>query len=113
MTFKRITCDPKKMNGQPCIRGMRLTVPRVLMMLAEYPNRREMLKDYPELDEEDIREALAYAAARLDNDFPDLEQDSRELAAELLKAAKGPFTSYSRQDLEKIAEQVLRETNRE
>ncbi len=43
----------------------------------------------------------------------DLEQDSPELAAELLKAAKGPFTPYSRRDLEKIAEQVLRETSRE
>lgn len=43
----------------------------------------------------------------------DLEQDSPELAAELLKAAKGPFTPYSRRDLETIAEQVLRETGRE
>jgi hypothetical protein len=43
----------------------------------------------------------------------DLEKDSPELAVELLKAAKGPFTPYSRHDLEKVAEQVLRETNRE
>lgn len=43
----------------------------------------------------------------------DLEKDSPELAAELLKAAKGPFTPYSRQDLEAVAEQVLRETTRE
>lgn len=43
----------------------------------------------------------------------DLENDSPELAAELLKAAKGPFTPYSRRDLENVAEQVLRETTRE
>lgn len=43
----------------------------------------------------------------------DLEEDSPELAAELLKAAKGPFTPYSRQDLEAVAQQVLREKNRE
>ena len=43
----------------------------------------------------------------------DLEKDSRELAAELLKAAKGPFTPYSRQDLEAVADRVLRDTIRE
>jgi hypothetical protein len=43
----------------------------------------------------------------------ELEQGSAELAAELLKAANGPFTAYSRNDLEQIAEQVLRESNRE
>jgi hypothetical protein len=43
----------------------------------------------------------------------DLEEDSPELAAELLKASKGSFTSYSRQDLEKIAEHVIRESSGE
>ncbi len=43
----------------------------------------------------------------------DLEEDSPELAAELLKAAKSPFTTYSRQDLEAVAEQVLREKKRD
>ena len=43
----------------------------------------------------------------------DLEKDSPELADELLKAAQGPFTSYSRQDLENVAGQVLRESSRE
>lgn len=43
----------------------------------------------------------------------DLEKDSPELAAELLKAAQGPFSPYSRQDLEGVADQVLRETTRE
>ncbi|MCU0713642.1 MAG: DUF433 domain-containing protein [Pirellula sp.] len=63
----RITIDPTKMNGQPCIRGMRLTVRRVLEALAIYPDRRELMREYPELEEEDIRQALTYAAAHLDD----------------------------------------------
>ena len=65
--LERITIDPKKMNGQPCIRGMRLTVRRVLEALAIYPDRSDLTKEYPELEEEDIRQALAYAAANLDD----------------------------------------------
>jgi uncharacterized protein (DUF433 family) len=63
--FNRITVDPEQMNGQPCIRGMRLTVRRVLEAMAVYPNRAELLAEYPELEEEDLREALAFAAANL------------------------------------------------
>ncbi|MFN7138719.1 MAG: DUF433 domain-containing protein [Limisphaerales bacterium] len=72
MTFKRITCDPKKMNGQPCIRGMRITVRRVLEALATYRSREEMLKDYPDLEDEDIREALEFAAASLSGEIQEL-----------------------------------------
>lgn len=63
----RITIDPTKMNGQPCIRGMRLTVRRVLEALALYPDRLQLAKEYPELEDEDIRQSLAYAAAHLDD----------------------------------------------
>lgn len=70
--FDRITFDPGKMNGQPCIRGLRLTVRRVLEALAAYPNRSELLAEYPELEEEDIRQALAYAAANLDDRVAEL-----------------------------------------
>ncbi len=63
----RITSNPSMMNGQPCIRGMRLTVRRVLEALATYPDRREFSAEYPELDDEDIRQALAFAAANLDD----------------------------------------------
>ena len=66
-TLDRITRDPNMMNGQPCIRGMRLTVRRVLEAKATYPERTELLREYPELDEEDLRQALAYAAASLDD----------------------------------------------
>ena len=70
--FDRITCDPNKINGQPCIRGLRITVRRVLEALAAYPSRAEMLSDYPDLEDEDIRQALAYAAACLEGEFQPL-----------------------------------------
>jgi uncharacterized protein (DUF433 family) len=64
--FDRITVDPKQMNGQPCIRGMRLTVRRVLEAVSLYPNREELFREYPELQEEDIQQALDFAAANLE-----------------------------------------------
>lgn len=67
MTFERITVDPKRMNGQPCIRKLRLTVRRVVEAVAAYPERRDLYREFPELEEEDIRQALAYAAANLDD----------------------------------------------
>ena len=60
--FDRITIDPEIMNGQPCIRNMRLTVKRVLEVTALYPDRKELKTEYPELEDEDIRQALAFAA---------------------------------------------------
>jgi len=60
------------MNGQPCIRNMRLTVKRVLAALATHPNREQLKQEYPELQDEDIRQALAYAAANLDDQVIDL-----------------------------------------
>ncbi|MGB7161027.1 MAG: DUF433 domain-containing protein [Tepidisphaeraceae bacterium] len=65
--FDRITIEPEKMNGQPCIRGMRLTVRRVVKLVATYPDRHELLREYPDLEEEDIRQALEYAAANLED----------------------------------------------
>ena len=70
--FDRITSDPAKLNGQPCIRGMRLTVRRVLEALATYPDREELRAEYPELEDEDIRQALEYAAANLDDKVVEL-----------------------------------------
>jgi len=69
----RITVDPKIMNGQPCVRGMRLTVRRVVEAVALYPDRDFLKAEYPELDEEDIRQALAFAAKSLDNQILPLE----------------------------------------
>jgi len=66
--FDRITWNPAQMNGQPCIRGMRVTVRRVLQLIAQYADRKELFADYPELEEEDLRQALAYAAANLEDE---------------------------------------------
>jgi len=65
--FDRITADPARLNGEPCIRNLRLTVRRVLEALATYPDRNELRREYPELEDEDIRQALAFAAAYLDD----------------------------------------------
>jgi uncharacterized protein (DUF433 family) len=61
--YDRITSDPKLLGGKPCIRGMRITVQRVLEILAQSPSWDAVRDDYPELEEEDIRQALAFAAA--------------------------------------------------
>jgi uncharacterized protein (DUF433 family) len=63
----RITIEPDKMGGQPCIRGLRLTVRRVLEIMATYPDRGELFREYPSLEEEDLKQALAFAAANLDD----------------------------------------------
>ncbi len=63
----RITVDPAIMNGQPCVRGMRLTVRRVIEAVALYPDRRELMAEYPELEAEDVRQALEFAADNLDD----------------------------------------------
>lgn len=66
-TLDRITADPARMNGEPCIRNLRLTIRRVLEALATYPDRAELKREYPELEDEDIRQALAFAASYLDD----------------------------------------------
>ena len=63
MTFTRITVDPEKMGGVPCIRGLRLPVATVVGMVADGMTEREILAAYPDLEPEDIKEALRYAAA--------------------------------------------------
>jgi uncharacterized protein (DUF433 family) len=65
--FDSITVDPHQMNGQPCIRGMRLTVRRVVEALSLYPDRGEFFREYPELNEEDVKQALEFAAASLED----------------------------------------------
>ncbi len=59
--------SPARMNGQPCIRDLRLTVRRVVEAVAIYPDREELKREYPELEDEDINQALAYAAAMLED----------------------------------------------
>lgn len=65
--FDRITCNPSLLNGQPTIRGMRLSVRRVIEALAVYPDWADLRREYPELEPEDIRQALEFAAQNLDD----------------------------------------------
>jgi uncharacterized protein (DUF433 family) len=70
MALDRICINPARMNGQPCVRNLRLTVRRVVELVALYPDRDELKREYPELEDEDIRQALEYAAADCVRDLP-------------------------------------------
>lgn len=61
----RITIEPGKMGGRPCIRGMRIRVTDVLELLAAGVSQEQILADFPDLEAEDIRAAFAYAAVQL------------------------------------------------
>jgi uncharacterized protein (DUF433 family) len=60
--FTRITVNPKQMGGVPCIRGLRIPVATVVGMVADGMTEDEILAAFPDLEREDIREALRYAA---------------------------------------------------
>lgn len=75
-SLDRITVDPARLNGQPCIRNLRISVRRVLAALSTYADRAEVLKEYPELEEEDLRQALAYAALAVEDRIVDLPRAS-------------------------------------
>lgn len=65
MAFDRIEVVADRMNGQPCIRGSRLTVRRVVELVALYADRAELFQEFPELEPDDVKQALEYAAANL------------------------------------------------
>lgn len=67
--FDRITVEPGKMGGRPCIRGLRFTVDRVLSILATHSDREEIRAEFPELEDEDIKQALEFAAACLKDEI--------------------------------------------
>ena len=60
--FRRITVRPDQMGGVPCIRGLRIPVATVVGMIADGMSEDDVLRNYPDLEREDIREALRYAA---------------------------------------------------
>jgi len=62
MRFTHITVEPDKMGGMPCIRGLRIPVASVVGMVADGMGTEEILKAYPDLEIEDIHQALRYAA---------------------------------------------------
>ena len=65
MRFERITVDPRQMGGVPCVRRLRIPVATVVGMVADGMTEEEILRAYPDLELEDIREALRYAAEAL------------------------------------------------
>jgi len=62
MLFTRITVNPNQMGGIPCLRGLRIPVATIVDMIADGISTEEILKAYPDLEREDITEALRYAA---------------------------------------------------
>jgi uncharacterized protein (DUF433 family) len=72
--FDRIAIEPGKLGGKPCIRGLRIPVENVLRILASYRDRQELCENYPDLEKENLLQALAFAAANLDDrvEIPDL-----------------------------------------
>ena len=65
MTFERITVEAGKMDGQPCIRGLRIPVATVVAMVADGMTTDEIVAELPDLEAEDVAEALHYAAEAL------------------------------------------------
>jgi len=64
---ERITIEPGKCGGRPCIRGLRIRVKDILSLLAAGASHQEILEDYPDLEEADILAALSYAAEQSDH----------------------------------------------
>ncbi len=66
MRFERITVDPAQMGGVPCIRRLRIPVTTVVGLVAQGMTETRIVEEYPDLEVEDVRQALAYAAAAVD-----------------------------------------------
>ena len=62
MGFTRITTNPRQMAGVPCLRGLRIPVATIVALVAEGQTTQDILGLYPDLEAEDVREALLYAA---------------------------------------------------
>ena len=62
MKFNRITVNPNQMGGVPCLRGLRIPVATVVGMIADGMTKEEILRSYPDLEAEDLQEALRFAA---------------------------------------------------
>ena len=66
MRFDRITVNPAQMGGVPCVRGLRIPVATVVGLVAQGMTEARIVAEYPDLEVDDIREALAFAAAAVD-----------------------------------------------
>jgi uncharacterized protein (DUF433 family) len=67
--FDRITVNPDRLGGKPCIRGLRISVGMVVQMVAAGKTIEEIISEYPYLEAEDVRQALAYSAALAENEY--------------------------------------------
>lgn len=65
--FDRITVNPEQCGGRPCIRGMRIRVTDILDLIASGLTVKDVLAEMPDLEEEDVRQALAYASSKIDH----------------------------------------------
>src|SRR5262245_18874558 len=74
--FERITFDPTILGGRACIRGMRISVALIVGQIADGASRDEVLSDYPDLEPDDIRQALEYAASLAEE--PALDDSQRK-----------------------------------
>lgn len=75
--FDRITTDSSILGGKPCIRGMRISVKRVLEILAEGLSNEDLRADYPELEPEDLQQVLDFAAMNLSDKIIPLKTDTQ------------------------------------
>lgn len=103
MTFDRITSDPAAMNGQPCIRGTRITVRRALEVAALYPDLSERQREFPELHDEDFRQALLFAATQLQGGSETAGMSDEEFTAWMLAQGAQPMSAERRSQLAKSA----------
>jgi uncharacterized protein (DUF433 family) len=92
MIFDRITSDPAVMSGQPCIRGTRVTVRRALEVAALYPDRVERQREFPELQDEDLRQALLFAASQLRGGSQTAGMTDEEFAAWMVAQGAQPMS---------------------
>lgn len=67
--FDRITVDPTRLGGKPSIRGLRISVAMIVQMIAAGKTVEEILAEYPYLEADDVRQALEYSAALVENEY--------------------------------------------
>jgi len=97
--FHRITIEPEKRGGRPCIRGMRISVKDVLDLLSNGASHAEIIEDFPELEEDDIRAALAYAAVHGERALaPSRERAAERRIDDRFNAARGVADVSGRTD---------------
>jgi uncharacterized protein (DUF433 family) len=76
MAFQRISVDPQIMGGVPCVRGTRIPVAMLVRMVADGTMSDELLEEYPQLTADDVREALRFAAAHVDQRTIELDHSA-------------------------------------